>query len=46
MTSVKWLTHEAVDQPFEGYQMEGSYRYSQSAEDCGDPVSLIRVRSP
>ena len=46
MTSVKWLTRiEAVAQPFEGYQMEGSYRYSQSADDCGDPVSLIRVRS-
>jgi DMSO/TMAO reductase YedYZ molybdopterin-dependent catalytic subunit len=46
MTSVKWLARiEAVDQPFEGYQMEGAYRYSQSADDCGDPVSLIRVRS-
>ncbi len=46
MTSVKWLARiEAVDRHFDGYQMEGSYRYSQSADDCGDPVSLIRVRS-
>ncbi len=46
MTSVKWLARiEAVSQPFEGYQMTGSYRYSQSEDDPGDPVSLIRVRS-
>lgn len=46
MTSVKWLTHiEAVDKPFTGYQMTSSYRYSQSTEDPGEPVSLIRVRA-
>jgi len=28
-----------------GYQMTGSYRYSQTADEPGDPVSLIRVRS-
>jgi DMSO/TMAO reductase YedYZ molybdopterin-dependent catalytic subunit len=46
MTSVKWLARiEAVAQPFEGFQMTGTYRYSQSEDDPGDPVSLIRVRS-
>jgi DMSO/TMAO reductase YedYZ molybdopterin-dependent catalytic subunit len=46
MTSVKWLTRiEAVAQPFTGYQMMKSYRYSQSADDLGDPVTLIRPRA-
>ena len=46
MTQVKWLDRiEAVAQPFQGYQMVGSYRYAQSAEDPGEPVTRIRVRS-
>jgi DMSO/TMAO reductase YedYZ molybdopterin-dependent catalytic subunit len=46
MTSVKWLTQiEAVAQPFEGYQMISSYRYSQRTDDPGDPVSHLRVRA-
>jgi DMSO/TMAO reductase YedYZ molybdopterin-dependent catalytic subunit len=46
MTSVKWLNQiEAVAEPFQGYQMLGSYRYSQSADAPGIPVSLIRVRA-
>jgi len=46
MTSVKWLTRiEAVAQPFTGYQMLKSYRYSQSADDLGDPVTLIKPRA-
>lgn len=46
MTSVKWLDRiEAVAEPFQGYQMEGSYRYSQAEDDPGEPVSLIRVRA-
>lgn len=46
MTSVKWLHRiDAVDAPFRGYQMAGSYRYASSAEDPGAPVSLIRVRA-
>ncbi len=46
MTSVKWLASiEAIRGPFEGYQMVGSYRYSRSEEDIGEPVTLIRVRS-
>lgn len=46
MTSVKWLERiDAVSEPFEGYQMLGSYRYAQNADDPGEPVSLINVRS-
>lgn len=46
MTSVKWLhSIDAVAQPFDGYQMVHSYRYSRSADEPGDPVSLIRVRA-
>lgn len=46
MASVKWLTRiEAVTQPFDGYQMSGSYRYSRDADDPGDPVTRMRVRS-
>jgi DMSO/TMAO reductase YedYZ molybdopterin-dependent catalytic subunit len=46
MTSVKWLDRiEAIAEPFQGYQMIGSYRYSQNKEDPGEPVSRIRVKS-
>ena len=45
MTSVKWLDRiEAISEPFQGYQME-SYRYSQGADEPGQPVDLIRVRA-
>ena len=46
MTSVKWLESiEAVGEAFNGYQMHGSYRYKQTADDPGEPVDLIRVRA-
>jgi DMSO/TMAO reductase YedYZ molybdopterin-dependent catalytic subunit len=46
MTSVKWLCRiEAIRGPFEGYQMIGSYRYSQAIDDPGDPVTLQKVRA-
>lgn len=46
MASVKWLDRiEAITEPFRGYQMAGSYRYSQTADDPGEPVTLIRVRA-
>jgi DMSO/TMAO reductase YedYZ molybdopterin-dependent catalytic subunit len=46
MTSVKWLSQiEAVALPFTGYQMMKSYRYSQSADDLGEPVTLIKPRA-
>lgn len=46
MASVKWLAAiEAVAEPFEGYQMTGSYRYAKSQDDPGDPVTLMRPRA-
>jgi DMSO/TMAO reductase YedYZ molybdopterin-dependent catalytic subunit len=46
MASVKWLDRiEAVAESFRGYQMMKVYRYSQGADDLGEPVSLIRVRA-
>lgn len=46
MTSVKWLRSiECSGQPFEGYQQTTAYRYSQSREEPGEPVTRMRVRS-
>jgi len=46
MASVKWLSRiEAVGKPFQGYQMAKSYRYSKTADDPGEPVTLIKVRA-
>ena len=46
MTSVKWLSSiEAIAEPFDGYQMAGSYRYTQSLDEPGEAVSLMRVRA-
>ena len=46
MTSVKWLSRiEAIDHQFDGYQQMRTYRYVQSADEVGEPVDLIRVRS-
>ena len=46
MASVKWLSRiEAVGEPFQGYQMAHAYHYTQSAEDPGEPVDLIRARA-
>jgi DMSO/TMAO reductase YedYZ molybdopterin-dependent catalytic subunit len=46
MASVKWLTRiTAVDRPFTGYQQVQSYRYRQHAEEAGEPVQRIAVRS-
>ena len=46
MTSVKWLNRiEAVAEPFTGYQMEQTYRYKNSPDDPGEPVSTMRVRA-
>ena len=46
MTSVKWLESiEATDRPFEGYQVAHTYRYTQSADEPGEPVTLMRVRA-
>ena len=46
MASVKWLKSiEVVTAPFTGYQQKVAYRYQESADDAGTPVSRIRVRS-
>ncbi len=46
MASVKWLASvEAIAEPFQGYQTSQTYRYSQEADDPGEPVTLIRVRA-
>jgi DMSO/TMAO reductase YedYZ molybdopterin-dependent catalytic subunit len=45
MTHVKWLgAIEALTVPFDGYQ-HSAYRYRQSPDDPGEPVTLMRVRS-
>jgi DMSO/TMAO reductase YedYZ molybdopterin-dependent catalytic subunit len=46
MTSVKWLTRiDAAPVRFEGYQMVGTYRYSRTSDEEGEPVTLIRPRA-
>ena len=46
MASVKWLERiEAIGTPFEGYQQAQTYRYSQAADDLGEPVTLVKVRA-
>ena len=46
MTSVKWLDRiEAIGEPFQGYQMTAAYRRAPTADDPGEPVSLIQVRA-
>ena len=46
MASVKWLRSiEVVTSAFSGYQQKVAYRYQESADDAGTPVSRIRVRS-
>jgi DMSO/TMAO reductase YedYZ molybdopterin-dependent catalytic subunit len=46
MASVKWLSRiEAIGKPFKGYQMEKTYRYADSADAPGEPVTRIRVRA-
>ena len=46
MASVKWLESiDVVTAPFSGFQQQAAYRYQESADDAGTPVSRIRVRS-
>jgi DMSO/TMAO reductase YedYZ molybdopterin-dependent catalytic subunit len=46
MAHVKWLRSiEAIRRRFEGYQQARSYRYSQSRDEPGEAVTVIRVRS-
>ena len=46
MASIKWLDRiEAIGAPFDGYQQAQAYRYSQTADEPGEPVTLINVRA-
>ena len=46
MASVKWLkTVEALTEPFLGFQQTQTYRFRQSADDEGQPVTSMRVKS-
>jgi DMSO/TMAO reductase YedYZ molybdopterin-dependent catalytic subunit len=46
MTSVKWLRRiEASDRRFDGHYMDGTYRYRDSVDVPGEPVTYQRVRS-
>ncbi len=46
MANVKWLREiEVLTERFQGYQQAVAYRFSDSRDESGDPVSLMRVRS-
>jgi DMSO/TMAO reductase YedYZ molybdopterin-dependent catalytic subunit len=46
MTNVKWLTEIAVlTEPYAGYQVATAYRFRQSEDEEGRPVTLMRPRS-
>jgi DMSO/TMAO reductase YedYZ molybdopterin-dependent catalytic subunit len=46
MASVKWLQAiEAVDRPFDGLQQARSYHFRRSADEKGEPCTLMRVNS-
>ena len=46
MASVKWLDRiTVIEHTFEGYQQKYVYRDTQRAEDLGQPVTRVRVRS-
>ena len=46
MTNVKWLQRITVlDAPFEGYQQARGYRFRQSEDDPGEPVTRMAPRA-
>lgn len=46
MAHVKWLGAIDIQKaPFQGYQQTTAYRFSNSRDEPGDPVTLMRVRS-
>ncbi len=46
MTNVKWLARIAVvDRPFEGFQMERSYRLRRDEDDPGTPLTRMLPRA-
>jgi len=46
MTNVKWLSRiDVVTEPFTGYQMANGYRFRQTDDEEGRPVTRMRPRS-
>ena len=46
MTNVKWLTRiSLVDEPYQGYQVASAYRFRQTEDEEGRPVTRMRPRS-
>jgi DMSO/TMAO reductase YedYZ molybdopterin-dependent catalytic subunit len=46
MTNVKWLASiDVVTEPFEGYQVASAYRFRQSEDEDGRPVTRMLPRS-
>jgi DMSO/TMAO reductase YedYZ molybdopterin-dependent catalytic subunit len=46
MTNVKWLTEITIlEEPFAGYQMTTSYRFRQTEDEDGRPVTRMRPRA-
>jgi DMSO/TMAO reductase YedYZ molybdopterin-dependent catalytic subunit len=46
MAHVKWLSSiTVVDEPFQGYQQEASYKLRQGEDDEGEPVTRMLPRS-
>jgi DMSO/TMAO reductase YedYZ molybdopterin-dependent catalytic subunit len=46
MTSVKWLTTiTTLSEPFDGYQQTTAYRYRQTEDQAGAPVTRMEPRS-
>lgn len=46
MASVKWLTEiAALTEPYTGFQQLQTYHYTQHADDPGEPVTEMRVKS-
>jgi DMSO/TMAO reductase YedYZ molybdopterin-dependent catalytic subunit len=46
MTNVKWLAEITVtEEPFTGYQIASGYRFRQTEDEDGRPVTLMRPRS-
>jgi sulfane dehydrogenase subunit SoxC len=46
MASVKWLRRlDVITGAFEGFQQAEAYRYQNTPEEAGDPVTRMRVRA-
>src|SRR5262245_21107307 len=46
MTNVKWLAAiDVTEEPFAGYQVASGYRFKQTEEEDGRPVTRMRPRS-